>query len=221
MKRAAVDAGRDPLGITLVAVSKTHPASLIREAAGYGVTDFGENYLQEALPKQDELAQLPLTWHFIGAIQSNKTRDIAERFAWAHGVDRLRIARRLSEQRPLHAPPLNICLQVELVPEPSKAGVSPAELPGLAAQVAALPRIRLRGLMCIPPPTQDMDLQSARFAQLAALQAQLNAQGLALDTLSMGMSEDFEIAIRAGATMVRVGSAIFGARGPACTTSAN
>ena len=221
MKRAAVDAGRDPLGITLVAVSKTHPASLIREAAGYGVTDFGENYLQEALPKQDELAQLPLTWHFIGAIQSNKTRDIAERFAWAHGVDRLRIARRLSEQRPWHAPPLNICLQVELVPEPAKAGVSPAELPGLAAQVATLPRIRLRGLMCIPPPTQDRDLQSARFAQLAALQAQLNAQGLTLDTLSMGMSEDFEIAIRAGATMVRVGSAIFGAREPACTTSAN
>jgi hypothetical protein len=209
---AAAGAGRDPAGITLVAVTKTKPAALIREAAVQGVTDFGENYLQEATAKMAELADLTLTWHFIGALQSNKTRAVAQNFAWVHGVDRLKIAQRLSEHRPFHAPPLNVCIQVELEPEPSKAGVAPGQVDALASQVAVLPRLKLRGLMCIPPPTHDPRLQAGHFEHLAQLLRQLNARGHALDTLSMGMSEDFEIAIRAGATMVRVGSAIFGAR---------
>ncbi len=212
IRSAAQAAGRDPAGITLVAVSKTKPPALIREAAVQGVTDFGENYLQEATAKMAELADLPLTWHFIGALQSNKTRPVAQNFAWVHGVDRLKIAQRLSEQRPFHAPPLNLCIQVELEPEAGKAGVAPGEVNALAAQIAALPRLKLRGLMCIPPPMTDPARQEAHFRRMARLLSDLNAAGHALDTLSMGMSEDFEIAIRAGATMVRVGSAIFGAR---------
>jgi PLP dependent protein len=212
IRSAALGAGRDPAGITLVAVTKTKPAELIREAAVQGVTDFGENYVQEATAKMAELAGLPLTWHFIGALQSNKTRPVAQNFAWVHGVDRLKIAQRLSEHRPFHAPPLNVCIQVELEPEATKAGVAPGEVAELAARIATLPRLKLRGLMCIPPPVQDVQRQAGYFEHMARLLRQLNEQGHGLDTLSMGMSEDFEMAIRAGATMVRVGSAIFGAR---------
>src|SRR6202795_811105 len=150
--QAPVAAGRDPATVTLVAVTKAQTAETIRGAATAGVTDFGENYVQEALAKMDRLGDLAVRWHFIGAIQSNKTRAVAERFDWVHTIDRLSVARRLSEQRPFHAPPLNLCLQVELVPEPTKGGVAPGEVPALAAAAAELPRVRLRGLMCVPPP---------------------------------------------------------------------
>ena len=209
---AAVGAGRDPAAVTLVAVTKGQTAESMRLAATAGVTDFGENYLQEALPKMARLADLKLRWHFIGAIQSNKTRAIAERFDWVHGVDRLSVARRLSEQRPFHSPPLNVCIQVELVPEPGKAGVAPAALPVLAAQMAVMPRIRLRGLMCLPPQQADPKAERAVFAHLKGLLGDLNARGLKLDTLSMGMSADFESAIAEGATLVRIGTALFGPR---------
>src|SRR5580692_6326959 len=169
IRQAAVAAGRDPATVTLVAVSKAQTAESIRGAATCGVTDFGENYLQEALDKMRQLADLPLRWHFIGGIQSNKTRTIAERFDWVHGVDRLTVARRLSEQRPFHAPPLNVCIQVALVPEPGKGGVEPGQLPELAAGIAALPRLRLRGLMCIPPPQPDKGAERAVFSRLRVL----------------------------------------------------
>jgi PLP dependent protein len=204
--------GRDPATVTLVAVTKAKTAESVRLAATAGVTDFGENYLQEALAKMDQLADLPLKWHFIGGIQSNKTRPIAERFDWVHGVDRLNVARRLSEQRPFHAPPLNVCLQVALDPEPTKGGVSPEALAGLAADVAALPRLRLRGLMCVPPPQLTPEAQRPVFARLRVALQELNAGGLKLDTLSMGMSADFECAIAEGATLVRIGTALFGSR---------
>ena len=209
---AALAAGRDPAGVTLVAVTKAKTAESIRLAATAGVTNFGENYLQEALPKIQELADLPLIWHFIGGIQSNKTREIAERFDWVHSVDRINVARRLAAQRPFHAPPLNVCLQVELVPEPNKNGVDPAGLPDLAHAVAQLPRLHLRGLMCVPPPQPDAAAERAVFARLRGLLEELNAAGLKLDTLSMGMSGDFESAIAEGATLVRIGTAIFGSR---------
>jgi pyridoxal phosphate enzyme (YggS family) len=209
---AALAAGRDPNGVTLVAVTKSKTAESMRLAATAGVTNFGENYLQEALPKLNQLADLALTWHFIGAIQSNKTRDIAERFDWVHSVDRIHVARRLAGQRPFHAPPLNVCLQVELVPEPNKSGVNPGELPSLAHAVAQLPGLRLRGLMCVPPPQPNIEAERAVFAQLRGLLEELNAGGLKLDTLSMGMSGDFESAIAEGATLVRIGTAIFGSR---------
>jgi pyridoxal phosphate enzyme (YggS family) len=212
INRAAQAASRDPSSVVLVAVTKSKPVDLIRAAAGLGVGDFGENYVQEAAPKIDALKELNLTWHFIGAIQSNKTREIAERFSWVHSVDRLKIAQRLSEQRPFHAPALQICIQVALVPEDAKGGVDPAGLPALAARICELPRLKLRGLMCIPPPVKDESAQRAFFEQMAGLREDLNASGLKLDTLSMGMSDDFEAAIRAGATMVRIGSAIFGSR---------
>ena len=212
INRAAVRSGRDPASITLVAVTKSKPESMIRQAAALGVTDFGENYVQEATEKMQALQDLPLTWHFIGAIQSNKTRIIAAGFHWVHSVDRLKTAQRLSEQRPFHAPPLNICIQVELVPEQSKGGASAEELPELAASIQQLPRLRLRGLMCLPPPLRDSGEQIALFERMTVLLQQLNACGLKLDTLSMGMSEDFELAIGAGATVVRIGSAIFGTR---------
>jgi pyridoxal phosphate enzyme (YggS family) len=198
--------------VTLVAVTKAKTAESVRLAATAGVTDFGENYLQEALAKMDQLADLPLKWHFIGGIQSNKTRPIAERFDWVHSVDRLNVARRLSEQRPFHAPPLNVCLQVALDPEPTKGGVSPEALASLAADVAALPRLRLRGLMCVPPPQQEPEAQRPVFARLRVALQELNAGGLKLDTLSMGMSADFECAIAEGATLVRIGTALFGSR---------
>jgi pyridoxal phosphate enzyme (YggS family) len=196
----------------LVAVTKAQTAESVRLAATAGVTDFGENYLQEAVAKMDQLVHLPLKWHFIGGIQSNKTRIIAERFDWVHSVDRLNVAQRLSEQRPFHAQPLNVCLQVALVPEPTKGGVSPDALEALASAVAGLPRIRLRGLMCMPPPQPTPEAERRIFARLKVALEDLNAGGLKLDTLSMGMSADFESAIAEGATLVRIGTALFGSR---------
>jgi pyridoxal phosphate enzyme (YggS family) len=198
--------------VGLVAISKGHPAVAIRELAALGQRDFGENYLQEALPKLQELQDLKLTWHFTGQLQGNKTRTVAEHFDWAHTLDRERIAIRLNEQRPHHAPPLNICVQVSLVPEPGKGGVPPAEVLPLARSVAALPKLKLRGLMCIPPPRDTFEEQRALFEQLAACQRQLIDAGLAVDTLSMGMSADLEAAVAAGATWVRIGTALFGER---------
>ncbi|NIE76089.1 YggS family pyridoxal phosphate-dependent enzyme [Pantoea sp. Ap-967] len=206
---AAQAAGRAPASVQLLAVSKTKPASAIREIHAAGVRDVGENYLQEALAKQDELRDLPLIWHFIGPIQSNKTKAIAEHFDWVHSVDRLKIAQRLSEQRPAGLAPLNICLQVNVSGEDSKSGCAPADLPALAKAVAALPNLRLRGLMAIPEPTDERAEQEAAFATLRQLQESL---GLGLDTLSMGMSHDLEAAIAQGATWVRIGTALFGAR---------
>ncbi|MBZ9665619.1 YggS family pyridoxal phosphate-dependent enzyme [Pseudomonas sp. LMG 31766] len=208
--REAAQASQHNLAdIGLLAVSKTKPAAAIREAYAAGLRDFGENYLQEALGKQVELNDLPLIWHFIGPIQSNKTRPIAEHFDWVHSVDRLKIAQRLSEQRPAHLPPLNICLQVNVSAEDSKSGCSPETLPELAKAVAALPNLRLRGLMAIPEPTDDVAAQHAAFAHLRQLRDDL---ALNLDTLSMGMSHDLEAAIAEGATWVRIGTALFGAR---------
>ncbi|SDU26856.1 YggS family pyridoxal phosphate-dependent enzyme [Pseudomonas yamanorum] len=208
--RAAAQASqRDADSVHLLAVSKTKPAQAVREAYAAGLRDFGENYLQEALGKQAELTDLPLSWHFIGPIQSNKTRAIAENFAWVHSVDRLKIAQRLSEQRPADLPPLNICIQVNVSGEASKSGCTPADLPALAEAISALPRLKLRGLMAIPEPTGDRAEQDAAFATVRDLQASLN---LGLDTLSMGMSHDLESAIAQGATWVRIGTALFGAR---------
>jgi len=219
IRRAAEAVQRDSQGISLLAVSKTKPAAALREAYAAGQRDFGENYLQEALDKQRELADLPLTWHFIGPIQSNKTKPIAEHFAWVHSVDRLKIAERLSAQRPAGLPPLNICLQVNVSGEDSKSGCAAAELPALAAAVAALPNLRLRGLMAIPEPSDDPAVQRAAFARLRTLGEEL---GLPLDTLSMGMSHDLEAAIAEGATWVRIGTALFGARDyPQATTSSD
>jgi PLP dependent protein len=212
IRRAAGGAGRDPDSVTLIAVSKSKPAVSLREVATAGVTDFGENYLQEAILKLDELADLPLQWHFIGGLQSNKTRAVAERFHWVHSIDRFSVARRLSEQRPFHAAPLNLCIQVAVVPEPTKGGVDPGNLSELAAKTADLPRVTLRGLTCVPPPQPTVAAERAVFAQLRALKERLNAEGHHLDTLSMGMSGDFESAIAEGATLVRIGTALFGPR---------
>lgn len=210
--RAARAAGRDPAEVALLAVSKTWPAGSVREAAAAGQRAFGENYVQEGVAKAEALAGLGLEWHFIGPLQSNKTRPVAQHFAWVHSVDRLRIAERLSAQRDAHLPPLNVCIQVNVSGEGSKSGAAPAEVPALAHAVAALPRLRLRGLMCIPEPTEDIALQRRRFAELRRLRDALAAGGLALDTLSMGMSHDIEAAVAEGATIVRVGTAIFGTR---------
>ncbi|OQR33992.1 YggS family pyridoxal phosphate enzyme [Pseudomonas sp. Bc-h] len=209
INNAAQAVQRDPASVGLLAVSKTKPAGDLREAYAAGLRNFGENYLQEALGKQSELSDLPLIWHFIGPIQSNKTRAIAENFAWVHSVDRLKIAQRLSEQRPADLPPLNICIQVNVSGEASKSGCTPQDLPALAQAIGALPNLRLRGLMAIPEPTEDSDEQNAAFAAVRTLQDQLN---LPLDTLSMGMSHDLEAAIAQGATWVRIGTALFGAR---------
>jgi hypothetical protein len=209
---AATRWGRAPESIGLMAVSKTQPAERIRALAEHGQRDFGENYLQEALSKISALEDLRLTWHFIGQVQANKTRAVAERFQWVHTVDRERIAVRLSDQRPHYAPALNICIQVRFEDEPGKGGVRPQEAGALARCVRDLPRLKLRGLMCIPPPRTSFEEQHAFFAQLAALQGELIAQGLQLDTLSMGMSADLEAAVAAGATWVRIGTAIFGER---------
>ncbi len=209
IREAAQASQRNFADIGLLAVSKTKPADAIREAHAVGVRDFGENYLQEALEKQTQLADLPLIWHFIGPIQSNKTRPIAEHFDWVHSVDRLKIAQRLSDQRPAHLPALNICLQVNISGEDSKSGCSPEELTALARAVVALPNLRLRGLMAIPEPTDDVAAQHAAFARLRQLRDEL---ALNLDTLSMGMSHDLEAAIAEGATWVRIGTALFGAR---------
>lgn len=198
--------------VRLVAVSKTQTADTVREAYKAGQHAFGENYLQESLNKQTELEDLAIEWHFIGPIQSNKTQPIAQHFSWVHGVDRLKIAQRLSDSRPAELPPLQICLQVNISGEASKSGVSPNELLDLVKLVTALPRLTLRGLMTIPEPTDNETLQRQQFSHMRALLKDLNKQGFALDTLSMGMSSDFKIAIEEGATIVRVGSAIFGAR---------
>ncbi len=211
--QAAKAAQRDVEDVRLVAVSKTFPAQAVRKAYHAGQTAFGENYLQEALEKIAALRDLPLEWHFIGPIQSNKTRPIAENFAWVHSVDRLKIAERLSAQRPSHLPPLNICLQVNVSGEVSKSGVAPEEVLMLAQDVATLPNLKLRGLMAIPAPARDEAAQRAPFALMHSLLQELNGQGLSLDTLSMGMSHDYSVAIQEGATIVRIGTAIFGGRG--------
>lgn len=209
---AADRAGRNVSEITLLAVSKAQPPEMLRALAALGVQAFGESYLNEALEKLDALEALPLVWHFIGRLQANKTRPIAERFHWVHGLDRLRIAERLSAQRPVHAPPLQVCIQVNLGAETRKGGVAPAELPALCTAVSALPRLRLRGLMGLPPAESDPLRQRAWFARLRALRDTLNGQGAQLDTLSMGMSGDFESAILEGSTVVRIGTALFGPR---------
>ncbi len=203
---------RDPATIQLLAVSKTKPAEMVQAAYDAGQRHFGENYLQDALEKIEALPLEGIVWHFIGAIQSNKTRTIAENFDWVHGVDRLKIARRLGEQRPAEREPLNLCIQVNSSGEESKAGVTFAELPELAQQIAEIPNITLRGLMTLPAPAADPEQQRQPFRQLREAMEQLNQQGLALDTLSMGMSGDMEAAIAEGATIVRIGTDIFGAR---------
>lgn len=198
--------------IKLLAVSKGFSAVAVREAYQAGQRAIGESYIQEALDKIGLLPDLPLEWHFIGPIQSNKTRAIATHFAWAHSVDRLKIAERLSAQRPASLPPLNVCIQVNVSEEDSKSGVAPSGLVELAQAVASLPQLKLRGLMAIPAPVEGLEAQRVPFAKLRELMQQINTQGLALDTLSMGMSHDFSAAILEGATIVRVGTAIFGER---------
>jgi pyridoxal phosphate enzyme (YggS family) len=203
-------AGRPEGSVRLVAVSKTQPVEALLEAYLAGHRDFGESYLQEALAKQDRLAHFDIGWHFIGPLQSNKTKAIAARFDWVHGIDRLKIAERLSEQRPPGRAPLNVCIQVNVSGEATKSGITLAELPDLAAAVAKLPGLRLRGLMGIPAPTSDVARQRAAFRTLREARDALEMPGL--DTLSMGMSEDLEAAIWEGATLVRVGTALFGSR---------
>ncbi len=212
IEAAARVAGRDPAAVSLLAVSKTWPAAAVRAAAAAGQRAFGENYVQEGVDKIEALRDLALEWHFIGPLQSNKTRPVANAFDWVHGIDRVKIAERLSTQRDVHLPALNVCIQVNVSGEDSKSGVAPDEVAALAQAVAALPRLRLRGLMCIPEPTEDMALLRARFALLRRLRDELAGAGLELDTLSMGMSHDIEPAIAEGATIVRVGTAIFGER---------
>jgi len=210
--RAAQASGRDPGDIALVAVSKTFPAEYIAQAHAAGQRAFGENYAQEAVEKITKLARLALEWHFIGPIQSNKTGAIAAYFQWVHSVEREKIAQRLNAARPESLPPLNICIQVNVSGEASKSGISPGEEIKLAEAIARMPRLKLRGLMAIPEPTPDTKLQRRRFALLRELKEKLVARGHALDVLSMGMSDDLEAAIAEGATMVRVGTAIFGKR---------
>ncbi|MEI8297317.1 MAG: YggS family pyridoxal phosphate-dependent enzyme [Pseudomonadota bacterium] len=205
-------AGRPPGSVTLIGVSKAQPADLVAAAIAAGVADLGENYLQEALPKIAALPRAGLQWHYIGQLQSNKTRPVAEHFDWVHTVDRLKLAARLSEQRPIHCEPLKICLQVKLGDEDAKGGVAPGELPALAYAVARLPCLTLRGLMCVPPASDDAAVQRSYFGELRRLLEGLRAGGLALDVLSMGMSGDFESAIQEGATHVRVGTTLFGPR---------
>jgi pyridoxal phosphate enzyme (YggS family) len=211
---AAMTAGRPPADIRLIAVSKTFPPAAIAEAHAAGQVAFGENYLQEAVGKMATLSDLRLEWHYIGPIQSNKTRQIAEQFHWVHGVDRLKIAERLSFSRPAILPPLQICIQVNVSGEESKSGVRPDGVLSLAKAVSPLTGIRLRGLMAIPEPTPDIGLQRSRFRLLRQLRDEIVSRGVALDTLSMGMSDDLESAIAEGATLVRVGRAIFGERLP-------
>ena len=220
IETATRDAGRSVDSVTLLGVSKGQSANSIRAVAEAGVRDIGESYLQEALGKIEELKDLPVTWHFIGRVQANKTRVIAGHFDWVHGVERLKIAERLSEQRPFHAPPLNVCLQVNIGGEESKGGVNVAELPALAAAVGVLPRLKLRGLMCIPPDEDDPTRQRMWFGAMRRALEELNVAGAGLDTLSMGMSGDFEAAIAEGATIVRIGTALFGERPRVTNTAA-
>jgi pyridoxal phosphate enzyme (YggS family) len=219
IESAAQAAGRSVDSITLLGASKAQPANRVRAVAQLGVRHLGESYVQEGLDKIEALRDLGLTWHFIGRLQANKTRPVASAFDWVHGIDRLKIAERLSEQRPFHAPPLNVCLQVNIGGEVSKGGVTTEELPALITAVAALPRLKLRGLMCIPPDEEDPTRQRAWFASMRHTLESLNAAGAALDTLSMGMSGDLESAILEGATIVRVGTALFGPR-PSATDAA-
>ena len=212
VRLAAQKSQRKECDIRVLAVSKTRPAEAIRVASQVGLSEFGENYLQEALDKMADLADLNLVWHFIGPIQSNKTRAIAEHFQWVHSVDRLKIAKRLSQQRPDNLDPLNICLQINLSSEVSKSGVAPQQAAELLRGAAALPRIRVRGLMAIPAPTQDQVQQRKNFAELRELLEELKLEAPDLDTLSMGMSADLESAIAEGATIVRIGTDLFGAR---------
>lgn len=216
IRATALASGRDPAMISLLAVTKTVPPTAIREAFESGQRSFGENYVQEALEKQSALAAAGfkgrIEWHLIGPLQSNKTRVAAERFDWVQTVDREKVARRLSEARPPDAPPLNVLVQVNVSGEATKSGVPPAEVAALARAVAALPHLRLRGLMAIPEPTEDRQLQRERFRSVRGLFDALNGQGLELDTLSMGMSQDLEAAVAEGSTMVRIGTAIFGER---------
>lgn len=215
IEAAARQFGRNPDDISLLAVSKTWPAADVHEAALAGQKSFGENYVQEGIDKATTLAALNLDWHFIGPLQSNKTRAVAETFAWVHSIDRLKIAERLSEQRPQNLPALQVCIQVNVSGEASKSGVSVDEASALAHLVADLPHIRLRGLMAIPEPVDDFARQRDAFRRVREVFEQLNREGLSLDTLSMGMSHDLEAAIAEGATMVRVGTAIFGERNKA------
>ena len=216
---AARQAGRDPASVRLLAVSKTFPAEAVAALAACGQADFGENYVQEGAVKIAALRSTgaQLRWHFIGPLQSNKTREVAEQFDWVHAVDRLRLAQRLSAQRPAERDgqplaPLQVCIQVNISGEASKSGVAPEAVAELAHAVAGLPNLRLRGLMCIPAPAEELQEQRAPFARLRGLLLELKRQGLALDTLSMGMSADHEAAVLEGATLVRVGTALFGAR---------
>jgi len=209
---AAADAGRADDRIRLVAVSKKKPAEAILEAYSAGQRDFGENFVQEALDKITAVGRDDVVWHFIGHLQANKTRAVAERFQWVHTIDRLKIARRLSEQRPHYAGDLNVCIEVNIDAEDNKSGLAPTEVAELALAVASLPRLRLRGLMCLPAVRENFAEQRQPFARLRALMESLNHSGLQLDTLSMGMTADYAAAIREGATIVRVGTAIFGAR---------
>jgi PLP dependent protein len=214
LDRACAEAGRPVQSVTLLVVSKTFGADSVRAAVAAGEHRFGENYVAEGVEKIAALSDLreQLEWHLIGPLQSNKTRVVAEQFDWVHSVDRLKIAQRLSEQRPAHLAPLQICLQVNISGEPSKSGLAPAEVHEIANAVAALPRLRLRGLMAIPEPAVGFEAQRAPHRALRELQSALNARGLALDTLSIGMSADLEAAVAEGATIVRIGSAVFGAR---------
>jgi hypothetical protein len=209
---AVAEAGRDAAAVRLLAVSKTFGAAAVRDLAACGQRAFGENYLQEALDKQAALGDVPLEWHFIGPIQSNKTRAIAGHFSWVHSIDRLKIAERLSAQRPAGLPPLQACIEVNVSGEASKGGVAPGELPALAEAISKLPGMQLRGLMAIPAPTPDVLKQRAAFRQVREQFDALRARGYVLDTLSMGMSGDLEAAILEGATIVRVGTALFGER---------
>lgn len=209
---SAKRAGRDPKTVRLLAVSKKQPLSRVLEAAAAGQRDFGENFVQEGLEKMTAAGRNDLVWHFIGHLQSNKTREVAESFDWVHSIDRRKIAQRLSDQRPAELPPLNVCIQVNVDAEASKSGVSPANVADLAKAISAMPGLKLRGLMCLPAIRDSYEEQRKPFRALRLLLEDLNARGMSLDTLSMGMSDDFDAAIREGATIVRIGTAVFGPR---------
>jgi pyridoxal phosphate enzyme (YggS family) len=212
LRKAAIDAGRDPADVHLLAVSKKQPLEKIEAAYAAGQRHFGENIVQEGLDKIEALADLELTWHFIGHLQSNKTRPVAENFDWVHTIDKLKTARRLSDQRPGHLSPLNVCIQVNVDDEASKSGIAPQDLPELAAACADLPRLRLRGLMCLPAIRDAFEEQRVPFAALRRMAEELRQQGIEMDTLSMGMTGDYRAAVFEGATIVRIGTALFGER---------
>lgn len=212
LRAEAVAAGRLPESVKLLAVSKRKPVEAILEAASAGQRDFGENFAQEGVDKIDGTGRDDLVWHFIGHLQSNKTRLVAERYDWVHTIDRIKIARRLSQQRPHHAGNLNVCIQVNIDDDQNKSGIRPEDVGAMASEIAALPKLKLRGLMCIPAVQSGMDAQRKPFAALRRLLESLQQQGLELDTLSMGMSADYAAAIREGATIVRIGTLLFGVR---------